>query len=273
LSVLFIIVGFFLKLALAPFHVWIADVYEGALTAVTAFFVIVPKIVLIFVLVFNLGFFVLYKVDLENFILVLSILSVLVGSLAALYQISVKRLIAYSAVVHMGFLFLGLALGTELALISVFVYLFIYIVVSVNFFSILLSLTNYVTMEEFSSLRNFSGLYRSHIVLGLIVVLNVFSFVGVPPLSGFFGKALVLLSMAETRLTSVLLLFIFASVVSAFYYLRIIKIFVYEVGEMWYFLAPIGRSSAYVITLFVFLNIFFMLYGSDVISMFVYLFV
>jgi NADH-quinone oxidoreductase subunit N len=270
--ILLISAGFFFKLALAPFHVWIADVYEGASTSVTAFFVIVPKIVLVYVLALNLGFFFVLKLDLISIIFILSLLSGFIGAFGALYQLNLKRLVAYSAIVHIGFIFFGFIIGTYSSLVFMFMYLAIYMIISLGFFSIILSLRNYMNLTELTELKDLRGLYRNNIFLALVFILNVFSLVGVPPLAGFFGKALILLSAVEVNMISLSLVFVFISIVTAFYYLRLIKISVYESNEVWYFLVPINKELSFSIAIFSLLNVFFMLYMEQIIKVFTYLF-
>jgi NADH-quinone oxidoreductase subunit N len=257
-----IVIGLLFKIALAPFHVWVADVYEGAVLSVTALFAVVPKLVLLSVIV---RVFIVF----DNFLVVsgvteiflaFSVVSLIIGTLAALYQITIKRLIAYSAVVHVAFLFLSLSIGTYSSFNFLFLYIFVYILLGLNLFSFLLPLHNNATKKEFSALRDFSGLYRSAPVLSFFLVLSFFSLAGIPPLFGFFGKAFVFFSLMEAHYLLLGVVFIVFSAVSAFYYVRVIKVIVYESQETRVFLKPISRLSSYVLTLTSILNLVLVAY-------------
>jgi NADH-quinone oxidoreductase subunit N len=252
----FIVVGFFFKLAAGPFHLWVADVYEGAPTHITAFFAVVSKLVLfsVFVKILFLTFMF------EAVFLVFGLISLFVGSFAALYQTNLKRLMAYGGVAHVGFLLFGLGSSTFLGVEFVYVYLLIYCLLSLNFFSVLLSLRRNESFFELKTINELSGLFRSNITLCVIFVLNIFSLAGIPPLSGFFGKAFVLFSAVDAGLFFTSLLFICLSVVTAFYYIRMVKIAVYESRFVWAFYQPISRGSSWIISFTFLLNLFFFFY-------------
>jgi len=215
---MFIIIALLFKLAAAPFHMWAPDVYEGSPTIVTAYFAIVPKIATLGILYQLLfGPFSSLFSQLQPILLVSALLSIMIGSLGAINQTKVKRLIAYSAIAHMGFMLIGLSTGAQSGLLATFVYIVIYMITSFNTFAFVLSLNspNYISQ--------LTGLSRYNPILAITFALCLFSMAGVPPLAGFFSKYLILLSAIGNGLYFVAFIAIIFSVVGSFYYLRLIK--------------------------------------------------
>jgi NADH-quinone oxidoreductase subunit N len=197
---------------------WAPDVYEGSPTIVTAYFAIVPKIAtlgLLYELLFG-PFSSLFS-QLQPFLLFSALLSIIVGSLGAINQTKLKRLVAYSAIAHMGFMLLGLSTGALNGLLATFVYIVIYMITSFNTFAFLLSLNS----PQFIS--QLTGLSRFNPILAFTFALSLFSMAGIPPLAGFFSKYLVLLAAINNNQYFVALIAIIFSVIGSFYYLRLIK--------------------------------------------------
>ena len=218
IAALFILIALLFKLAAAPFHMWAPDVYEGSPTIVTAYFAIVPKIAtlgLLYELLFG-PFSSLFS-QLQPFLLFSALLSIIVGSLGAINQTKLKRLVAYSAIAHMGFMLLGLSTGALNGLLATFVYIVIYMITSFNTFAFLLSLNS----PQFIS--QLTGLSRFNPILAFTFALSLFSMAGIPPLAGFFSKYLVLLAAINNNQYFVALIAIIFSVIGSFYYLRLIK--------------------------------------------------
>jgi NADH-quinone oxidoreductase subunit N len=255
IGVMLLLSGIMFKLAVAPFHVWIADVYEGVLITVTAFYAIVPKIVLVMILIKFL-----YVFGGEWLMLWLAVLSMAIGTLSALYQTSIKRLVAYSAIAHMGFVLLGLVSGSVLAMGYVIIYMIIYALVSVNLFAILIGM-------GVETIRELGGMIRNNVILMIVGVFNFFSLVGVPPLAGFYGKAMILSGAMEANMNNIAVIFVIFSAVSAFYYLRLVKIVVYEEGENLMFYNKIERKVALLIASTFMVNIIFILVFNDLLNM------
>jgi NADH-quinone oxidoreductase subunit N len=156
--------------------------------------------------------------ELKPLLIVSAVLSIIVGSLGAINQTKLKRLVSYSAIAHMGFMLLGLSTGTINGVIATFVYITIYMVTSLNTFAFILSLSNrslYVSQ--------LAGLSRFNPTLAYTFAFSLFSMAGVPPLAGFFSKYLVLMSIINSNYYIVAIIAIVMSVVGAFYYLRLIK--------------------------------------------------
>jgi NADH-quinone oxidoreductase subunit N len=227
IGAMFILVAILFKLAAAPFHMWAPDVYEGSPTIVTAFFAIVPKIAIFGILIqFIFGPFLGIFSELQPLLLFSAIVSVLIGSIGALNQTKFKRLVAYSAIGHTGFILLGIATGSLDSLQASFLYIIIYIIMSLNLFTFALS-TFGVSHNDFGEtnfLSQLSGLSRSNPLLAITMSLCLLSIAGIPPLAGFFSKYLVLLSLISNGFIIFSIIAIIASVIASFYYVRIIKI-------------------------------------------------
>jgi NADH-quinone oxidoreductase subunit N len=216
---LFIIIALLFKIAAAPFHSWAPDVYEGSPTIVIAFFAIVPKLATVSVLIILLnGPFVGIFSDLQPVLIFSAVSSLLVGSIAAINQAKLKRLLAYSSISHVGFLLLGILTNSILSLQATFIYLMIYIIMSINTWTFVLSVFkhgNYITQ--------LSGLSRTNPVLAMTFVLVLFSIAGIPPLAGFLSKYLILLELVNNSFYVLALIAVLCSAIAGFYYLRIIR--------------------------------------------------
>lgn len=221
IAAMFIVVALLFKLAAAPFHMWAPDVYEGSPTIVTAYFAIVPKIAtlgILYQLLLNPFFNILSQ--LEPLLIICALLSIIVGSLGAINQTKIKRLLAYSAIGHMGFMLIGLSTGALDGLFATFIYIIIYMITSFNTFAFVLSFTS---SNSTSFISQLGGLSRLNPVLAFTFTLGLFSMAGIPPLAGFFSKYLVLLSAFHQQLYFVAFIAILFSVIASFYYIRLIR--------------------------------------------------
>ena len=212
---LLIIVALFFKLSVAPFHMWVPDVYEGAPTKIVLLLAVVPKIGF-FSLIISIGLPV-------NFFLGGVLFSLFVGALGALNQTKIKRLLAYSGIGHMGFILWGLENGSFEGLQASLVYLFIYVVMTICAFSIILSFNVYKNLlVEFSGLSRYLPFFST--TLGVLF----FSIAGIPPFAGFFGKWFILLSGILSKSYFIFFFAVFCSVIAGVYYIRIIKILFFQ---------------------------------------------
>ena len=219
IGVTFISIALLFKLAAAPFHMWAPDVYEGSPTIVTAFFAIVPKIGTLGVLILLLtGPFLSLFNELQPIILFSACLSLIVGSVGALNQAKMKRLLAYSAISHIGFLLVGLLPNSLLGIHACFVYICLYIVMSFNTFAFVLA-----NFRHGNFITQLSGLSRQNPILAFTFAFTLLSIAGVPPLAGFYSKYLVLLEAVNNEFFGVALIGIICSCIAGFYYLRIIR--------------------------------------------------
>lgn len=278
LALICIIVGFLFKLTAAPFHMWAPDVYEGAPMSITAFFVTIPKIVLLgtFARLLYTVFFPFFPIW-QGILVVCSVLSMAVGSYGALAQSKLKRVFAFSSIGHMGYMLLALSSGSQEALAGVFLYLTIYVATSLGAFAILLSLESFPLSPFFSansssndSSAHFqtSPSYRSWFITDLLMLsetspyraacltILLFAMIGVPPLLGFFGKYFAFMAAIQASLILPAILAVCFSTLGAVYYLRLIKIMYFDRAE-----TPIAykeplASTAYVFTLSVFVILF-----------------
>lgn len=229
-GVILIFVGSLFKLVAAPFHMWSPDVYEGSPIFITILFSIVPKIGMlsvilkIFYFAFYEGFFYWQSVG-----LICSFLSIFLGTFSALHQSKIKRFLAFSSIGHVGFLLLGFSTGTILGVQSLLFYLVIYTFMMVNIWAIVISLevrNNGIVQVKY--INDLQGLSKSNPVLAYSLAINMFSMAGVPPLAGFFSKFYILFSALESSFNILVIGAILLSVVSAFYYIRFIKIIFFD---------------------------------------------
>ncbi len=224
----FILAGLAFKISAAPFHMWTPDVYEGAPTPVTAFFATAPKMAaaVLMVRVLYDGFGTAGVDDWQMIVAFLAAASMLVGSVAAIGQTEIKRLMAYSSIGHMGFALVGLAAGTEAGARSVLVYLAIYMVMNLGVFAYILTMRrNGVAMTRISDL---AGLWQRDGFSAMCLTILMFSLAGIPPLAGFFAKFYSFGAAVEAGLIWLLVIATVAAVISAFYYLRLVKIMVFD---------------------------------------------
>jgi NADH-quinone oxidoreductase subunit N len=221
-GLVFLFAGFCFKVSAVPFHMWTPDVYEGAPTPITAFFAAAPKVagIAMFVRVAVTAFPGI-TTQWQEIVAFVSIASMLLGSFAAIGQRSIKRLMAYSSIGHMGFALIGLAAGTAEGVQGVLVYMAIYITMTLGTFAVILSMRRKGGMVE--SIDQLAGLARTHPTMAFFMATLLFSMAGIPPLAGFFAKFYVFLAAIKAGLYVLAVIGVLASVVGAYYYLAIIK--------------------------------------------------
>ena len=223
----FVLAAMAFKISAVPFHMWTPDVYQGSPTPVTAFFAAAPKVAAIALLMRLLAEPFAHLLPAYQQILVfLSAASMVIGALAAIAQTNIKRMLAYSSIGHVGVILLALACGTAEGIEAALIYLAIYFVMSLGTFGIVLCMRRDGVMLE--NLKDFSGLAKTNPVLGLSLCIFMFSLAGVPPFAGFFGKFYVFMAAVDAGLLWLALLGVAASAISAFYYLRLIKIIYFD---------------------------------------------
>ncbi|MEN8195481.1 MAG: NADH-quinone oxidoreductase subunit NuoN [Pseudomonadota bacterium] len=264
IGLVFMIAGMAFKVSAVPFHMWTPDVYEGAPTPVTAFFSVAPKIA---------GFALFLRVMLDPFgalvsewqtiIVVIAIASMAVGSLAAIAQRNIKRLMAYSSIGHVGFALIGLAAGSQAGVRGVLIYLAIYVVMNIGAFAVILSMRRHGDMLE--SIDDLAGLSKNNPKMGAVMTAFMLSLAGIPWFAGFFGKFYVFMSAIEVGLYTLAILGVLASVISAFYYLRIVKIMYFdEAAEP--FDRPAGKSLRMIMWGAAALVTFFIVYPAPLVN-------
>jgi len=231
-GLVFLITGLAFKISAVPFHMWTPDVYEGAPTPVTAFFAAAPKMaaMAMFVRVVIDGFAPVTS-DWQQIIVFISIASMVLGAFAAIGQKNIKRLMAYSSIGHMGYALVGLSAGTLIGVKGVILYMTIYLAMTLGTFAIILAMRR-KDEGNVEAIEDLAGLSSTNPVMATILTIMMFSLAGIPPLAGFWGKWYVFLAAVEAGLYPLAIIGVLASVVGAFYYLRIIKV-------MW-FDEPVG---------------------------------
>lgn len=236
IGLVFVAAGLAFKLAAVPFHMWTPDVYEGAPTPVTAFLAAAPKVAAM-ALTIRIFYqpFGEWASQWQQIVVFISIASMLLGAFAAIGQSNIKRLLAYSGIGHIGFALVGLAAGTEQGVNSVLVYISIYLVMTLGTFACVLALRrNDAPVEQIDDL---SGLARQQPLFAGAIAVFMFSLAGIPPLAGFFGKFYVFMAAVDAGLVPLAIIGVLASVVGAYYYLRIVKIMFFDEE-----IDPIDRS-------------------------------
>ena len=227
-GVVFIIVGLAFKISAVPFHMWAPDVYQGAATPVTSFFASVPKMAAIIILIRILYVpFDSFISSWSQIIVFVSFSSILLGSVVAIWQKNIKRLIAYSSIAHMGFATLALSTGNKSDIESILVYMIIYIVANIGFFSCLINIQN-KTEKNINNISDLAGLSVNNPSLAISIALYMFSFAGIPPLAGFFAKYYVFISLINEGLIFLATFALIASVIGAFYYIRFVKVMFFD---------------------------------------------
>ena len=228
LGVIFVLSGLAFKISAAPFHMWTPDVYEGAPTPVTAFFASAPKVaataLLIRVVMTAFGNQVTAW---QQIIIVVALMSIIIGAVGAIGQQNLKRLLAYSSINNIGFILIGLAAGTEAGIAATLVYLAIYVVMTLGSFVCLMQLhfRDGVLREGLSDV---AGLSKTRPVLAAVFAIFMFSLAGIPPLFGFWGKLAVFNAAVAAGLLPLAIIGIAASVIGAFYYLKIVKLMYFD---------------------------------------------
>jgi len=223
IGLVFLIAGLAFKISAVPFHMWTPDVYEGAPTAVTAFFAAAPKLagMAIFLRVM-LTAFPDAIIAWQQIIIFVSFASMLLGAFAAIGQQNIKRLMAYSSIGHMGFALVGFAAGTQDGVSGVILYMTLYAIMTLGTFACILSMRREGGMVE--RIDNLAGLSQTRPFMAACLAIMMFSLAGIPPMAGFFGKLFVFRAAIDAGLYGLSILGVLSSVVGAYYYLRIVKI-------------------------------------------------
>ena len=226
-GLVFIIVGLAFKISAVPFHMWAPDVYQGSPTSVTLFFSALPKAAALTVFIRFLYIpFVNLIEQWQTILIFISLASMLFGAIAAIGQLNLKRLIAYSSIGHMGYALAGLATGTNQGIQSSVTYISIYLVMTLAFFSCLFMLRKKSIFYE--KIEDLSGLSSNHPILSISLLIVLFSLAGIPPLAGFFAKFYIFMAVIEQSMYFLAIVGLLSTVVAAFYYLKLIKIIYFD---------------------------------------------
>ena len=221
-AMVFILVGLAFKVSAVPFHMWTPDVYEGAPTSITSYFAVVPKVAGLALLIkFMFIPFSNILLEWQTIIIFISIASMILGAIAAMVQKNFKRLLAYSSIGHIGYALAGVATGAISGYRSAIVYISIYVIMNIGAFSCLYLLKKDGQYKE--NISDLSGISKKHPLLAISLLIILFSLAGVPPLGGFFAKFYVFVAVLEKEMYALAIIGLLTTVMSAFYYLKIIK--------------------------------------------------
>jgi len=226
-GLVFMLVGLAFKISAVPFHMWTPDVYQGAPTPVTALFAAAPKLAAMGLLMRVLGGACPgLEQQWQQVIWFIAIASMLLGAFAAIGQTNIKRLMAYSSIGHVGFALVGLAAGTQEGAQGVLVYLLIYLVMTLGTFACILAMRRGDEMIE--DIDQLAGLAQNNLMMAFILGMLMFSLAGIPPLAGFWAKVYVFWPAVQAGLYPLAVIGVIASVIGAYYYLRIVKIMFFD---------------------------------------------
>lgn len=222
MGLVFVIVGLSFKFGIAPFHMWVPDVYHGSPTGITIFLAAAPKIAA-FALMFRLLIEGLEStiVEWQSLLIILAVVSLLVGNIVAIAQTNLKRMLAYSAISHMGFVLMGFIAGNIDGYAAAMFYVVIYGLMSIGAFGVILALSRHGF--EADNIADLAGLGRRNPLMALIMLVLLLSMAGVPPLVGFYAKLVILTQLVEVGMVSLAVFAVVMSIIGAFYYLRVIK--------------------------------------------------
>jgi NADH-quinone oxidoreductase subunit N len=226
-GIVFIVAGLAFKLGVVPFHMWVPDVYEGAPTAMTLFIGSAPKIAafgfIMRILADALGSAV---ADWQAMLVILAVLSLAIGNIAAIAQTNLKRMLAYSTISHMGFLLLGVLAGTKNGYASSMFYVMAYVLMTLGAFGMIMLLSR--AGFEAEEIDDFKGLNKRSPFYAVLMLFIMFSMAGIPPFIGFWAKLAVLEGALNAGYTWLVVFAVLMSVIGAFYYLRLVKVMYFD---------------------------------------------
>jgi NADH-quinone oxidoreductase subunit N len=262
-GLVFLFAGFCFKVSAVPFHMWTPDVYEGAPTPVTAFFSAAPKVAAIAIFVrAPVTAFPAIAAQWQQIVVFVAIASTVLGAFAAIGQNNIKRLMAYSSIGNMGFALIGLAAATPEGVQGVIVYMAIYLAMTLGSFAVILSMRRNGELVE--NISDLAGLARTSPGMAFFLAVMMFSLAGIPPLAGFFAKYFVFLAAIKAGLYALAVIGVLASVVGAYYYLRIVKVMYFD--EPVEAFEPMPRGLKVVLGIAGVFMLFFFAYPSPLVS-------
>ena len=259
-AMVFILVGLAFKVSAVPFHMWTPDVYQGSPSSVTSFFAVVPKVAGIAILIRFVQIPFEQLIDQwKNILVFMALASMILGAVAAIGQTNIKRLIAYSSIGHIGYALAGISTGTVTGYSSSITYISIYVIMNLGVFGCIFLMKKKNNYCE--DIKDLAGISKQNPLLAISFLIIMFSLAGIPPLAGFFAKFYVFISVIESGMYTLAIVGLLSTVISAFYYLRIIKIIYFdEISN------PFDKIKNVGITLTIFLScsilVLFFLYPS-----------
>jgi len=255
----FLSIGFLFKITAAPFHIWAPDVYEGSPTPITAFFAIVPKIAILSIIL-RLFFNFLHELpesSWQTIFFLCSVSSMILAAFTALYQKKLKRFLVYSSIGHIGYILMGLVTGSFNGFQGVFIYICIYIIMSINLWTILLSLEK--RKKGIIYLTDLGGLAYKNPILAFTFIIIIFSMAGIPPLAGFCAKLYVFIAAIESKLYLLAIIGVLTSIIGAFYYIRFVKLIYFEKPKNLELIETISKEKSIILGISFLFTIFFII--------------
>lgn len=271
LGIIFLYCGLLFKIGVVPFHMWLADVYQGAPTHVTLLFAVIPQFSIITLLIrLNIIFLYAYLYYMQIFFMILAILSLTIGTFGAIYQTKLKRIFAFSSINNMGYL---ISLMCSLQIDSIFAiifYLMVYNLISLSLWAFLLNIKNKSTNTSIKDIRELVLLYNSNKFLAIYFYIILFSAMGLPPLIGFFSKLYLLLNLIDLKMYLFTLYLIILNAITAFYYLRLIQVMFSFKTDKHIFIEKIGELKTIILIIILYINIFFFIEPIDTLVIVIY---
>ena len=256
-AMVFILVGLAFKVSAVPFHMWTPDVYEGAPTSITSYFAVVPKVAGLALLIkFMFIPFSNILIEWQTIIIFISIGSMILGAVAAMVQKNFKRLLAYSSIGHIGYALAGVATGVVSGYQSAIIYISIYVIMNIGAFSCLYLIKKDGQYKE--SISDLSGISKKHPILAISLLIILFSLAGIPPLGGFFAKFYVFVAVLEQEMYTLAIIGLLTTVMSAFYYLKIIKTIYFDDSAITFDLTKNKKAQFSIFASCIFLVTFFL---------------
>nr|AML60743.1 NADH dehydrogenase subunit 2 [Monodopsis sp. MarTras21] len=256
IALIFLTAGFLFKIAAFPFHMWSPDVYEGSPTSITIFFAVVPKLAVVtfFVRLYSFSFPSFSGVW-EKVLLFSALGSIIYSAFVSIKQNSLKRLLAYSSIGHVGFILLPLSTNSLDGLQAVFFYMLVYMITSLPTWAVVLACMNGKKNSQ-NNINILAGLSTASPIMGILAALAFFSLAGIPPLVGFYSKIFVFFSAIKSSLYIVAFIVLAASVVSTFYYISVVKTIYFEKNRNWIFYNTISKEKSIILSISLILLVF-----------------
>lgn len=267
-----VITAMFFKISAAPFHMWAPDVYEGSATIVTTFFATTVKFGTVLALLYLCSRLLIGWPGIDKIFIFSAMLSLAVGSFGAIFQKNLKRLLAYSSIGHVGFILLGIAALNREGFTACVLYMIIYAIISVGSFGFLTLIRNPnsepesdAENEKIFSINSLAGLSKTNPLMAFCLATLMFSTAGIPPLAGFFSKFYILVAALGSGLLIPVILAVLFSVVSAYYYLRVVKVMYFDEPQQIMTLDQVGNVKLIIFITAIF-NLIFLLFLNSIVS-------
>jgi NADH-quinone oxidoreductase subunit N len=221
LAFIFFFAGMSFKISLVPFHLWTADVYEGAPVNITSYFSVISKAASVFIFIIIL-YTVFHSISFlwKDLVYVIAVSTMTIGNLFAIRQKNMKRFLAFSSIAQAGFILLGIIAGSQLGMTTVVYFALVYIFSNLGAFGVVSAIS---TVKNLESMDDYDGLYHTNPNLSLIMMLSLFSLAGIPPVAGFFGKFFLFTSAASSGYYWLVFIAVLNATISLYYYLLVVK--------------------------------------------------